>query len=256
MIYASYQTDGTGSFTTAVAEDRLFVEAGTELRCDLNFTSENTDPWLVPKGSKVMQSVPAFVWQFSGLLPVTEYLKSVTLHGYGTEVKERAWEDVQVAFYDGLRAEGARDFEAKIAFAGAYAYAPRWPEVEFIDVTVPARDKGSRVFKVKYNEPAKKKLTIDDYRALVRELLDNPDQISIEEIREMVDMAGASVAVEQRETGVMEKSDSQSMIDQDVAEFMKPVDSSVGGNTSASQGSWKLMPDGSLLLRSVGEVVR
>lgn len=250
VLNASFQPDAIGTFSTATAEDRLFIKDGTELRCDLNFTSGYTDPWLVPKGSQVVQSVPPFVWQFAGLLPVNSYLKSVALHGYGSEQKERPWQDVQVAFYDGLRAEGAREFEAKIAYAGAYAYAPRWTDVEFIDVTVPARDKGTRLYKVKYNEPALKKLSVDDYRALVRELVDNPERISLEDIRGIVNDAdgGGGVGVRLTADEVLESS--ENVIDIEATEFMKPeaIDDKEAGN-------WTLMPDGSSLLRSVESMV-
>ncbi len=189
--FASAEVESFGSFSTAVPETRLFGGSGSQLRCDLFFTMADSERWVAPKGSLVEQSVPAFVWQFSGLLPVGDYRKTLAVHSHYTDTQERSWEDVQEVLYNGLRAEGAREFEAKIAYAGAYAFAPRWTDVQLVDVADPTRDKHSVLYDVIYREPAPKGVSIDDYRALVRELMDDPERVTLQDIRGVVDAADA-----------------------------------------------------------------
>lgn len=183
-----------GTYSTTVPEDRLFIEDGTKLRCDLFFASADQGKLVAPKGSRVSQTVPPFVWQYSGLLPVSDYLKTVALHSVSSEDKERAWQDVQLTFYNGLRAEGARDHEAKVAYAGAYAFAPRWPLVEFVDITDPERDKESRLYRVEYIMANPKGVSIEEYRTLVEDIVANSEAVSLSDIRGIIDAADAAKA--------------------------------------------------------------
>lgn len=192
LTNASTHPAAFGTYSTVVPEDRLFIENGSVLRCDLFFASaQNNGKLVAPKGSRVSQTVPPFVWQYSGLLPVSEYLKTVAIHSVSSEDKERAWQDVQLTFYNGLRAEGAREHEAKVAYAGAYAFAPRWPLVEFIDITVPERDEDSRLYRVEYIAATPKGVSIDEYRTLVDDILANSEAVSLSDIRGVIDAADA-----------------------------------------------------------------
>ena len=123
-----------GEYTTRVQESRLFVDDGTKLRCDLFFSTPDGKTVVAKKDSIIAQQVPAFVWQFSGLLPISDWLKTVAIHSVATDQKIERWQTVQTTFYHGLRAEGAAKADAKIAFAGAYAFAPRWPYVELVEI--------------------------------------------------------------------------------------------------------------------------
>jgi hypothetical protein len=190
---ASMHAASFGTYSTAVPEDRLFIENGTTLRCDLFFASAG-DNLVAPKGSRVSQTVPPFVWQYSGLLPVSDYLKTVAIHSTSSEEKVRSWQDVQQTFYSGLRAEGAEEQNAKVAFAGAYAFAPRWPLVEFIDITDPERDKDSKLFRVEYIAATPKGVSIDEYRTLVQDIMGNSDAVSLSDIRGVIDAADAAKA--------------------------------------------------------------
>ena len=134
-----------GAYTTRVAEDELFID-GRELRCDLFFCANGGVQQVAPRGTKVKQELQPVVWQFSGLLPVSDYLRTVAIHSVATEQKVRPWQDVQKTFYDGLLVEGANDADAKIAFAGAYAFAPRWSLVCLLYTSPSPRDqRGSRM---------------------------------------------------------------------------------------------------------------
>ncbi len=202
MSWAANHPESFGVYSTAVQEDRLFIEDGTVLRCDLFFSSAVRDDSVVAaRGSRVSQSVPAFVWQYSGLLPVSDYLKTAAIHSAGSMEKDRAWQDVQLTFYEGLRAEGVPEFEAKVAYAGAYAFAPRWPLVEFIDITDPERDKDSRLYRVEYITANPKGISIDEYRSLVMDIEADTDDISLQDIRGVIDAADAARASSGEEGG-------------------------------------------------------
>jgi len=101
--------DDIGEFTTRVAETELFSEDGGILRCDLSFSVPGATPVVAPKGSGVGQSVPSVVWQYSGLLPVSDYMKTVAIHSVATEGQARPWQQVQKIFYSGLLTEGATE---------------------------------------------------------------------------------------------------------------------------------------------------
>lgn len=187
-----------GQYSTAVNESRLFVndDAVTTLRCDLFFSATGSDQTIVaPKGSLVIQAVPAFVWQYSGLLPVTDYLKTVAIHSTGSENKENSWQDVQLAFYNGLRVEGVRESDAKIAYAGAYAFAPRWPLVELIDIDDPQQDQDSNLYKVKYTPAGAKGVSVSEYQTLAQDILSAPTRVSLQDIRGVIDAADAAKAM-------------------------------------------------------------
>ena len=72
-----------GEYKTLVAEDRLFVEDGRVLRCDLLFSTTGMDTVVAPKGSTIVQSVPQMAWQFSAL-PVSKYRKTSAIHSVST----------------------------------------------------------------------------------------------------------------------------------------------------------------------------
>ena len=191
LSVATAASDEIGEFATLVPETRLFTgDNGSILRCDLFFSLPGSEPVVAPKGYDIDQSVPAVVWQYSGLLPVSDYLKTVAIHSVSTEDQTRPWQQVQKYFYSGLRAEGATEADAKVAFAGAYAFAPRWTLVEFVEVeennTIYP---DSVLFDVNYIEPATKGLSVADYQALSQQILDRPDKVSLEDIRDVVNAA-------------------------------------------------------------------
>ena len=176
-----------GAYTTRVAEDELFID-GRELRCDLFFCANGAVQQVAPRGTKVKQELQPVVWQFSGLLPVSDYLRTVAIHSVATEQKVRPWQDVQKTFYDGLLVEGANDADAKIAFAGAYAFAPRWSLVEFTEVEEDSTEyPGTTLFSVSYTETPAQGMSVEDYRALALKILMRPEALSLQDIRETVD---------------------------------------------------------------------
>ncbi len=198
--YAAQHSFGT--YSTRVAESRLFVgDKVTTLRCDLFFSvGENNGTLVAPKGSVVKQTVPRFVWQYSGLLPVSDYLKTVALHSVGSDKRERSWQDVQQTFYNGLRAEGASESDAKIAYAGAYAFAPRWALVQLVDITIPERDKETRLYQVKETPAVEKGVSIAEYQELARDILMDPQRVSLQDIRGVIDAADAVNQVKQEKS--------------------------------------------------------
>ena len=179
-----------GEYKTQAAADSLFVDGGRVLSADLFFSVPGMETVLAPKGSEIMQSVPAVVWRFSALLPVSDYLRTAVIHSAGSDEKIRLWQDVQKTFYNGLLAEGASEMDAKIAFAGAYGFSPRWPLVEFtrIEERVPVYP-NTELYSVAYIQPAEKRMTLDDYRKLSLEIFQQPEEFTLEDIKVAIDAA-------------------------------------------------------------------
>jgi len=182
--------DGVGKFATEVPETKLFLENGRILGSDLSFGLPNGESVRAPKGSTVNQLIPPVIWQFSGLLPASDYLKTIAIHSVSTDEKSRSWQHVQNFFYDGLRAEGANDVEAKVAFAGAYAFAPRWPLVKFTEVVEDENIKlDSVLYDVNYIQPPLKGFSLESYRSLALQIVNKPDDLSLQDIRSVIDAA-------------------------------------------------------------------
>jgi len=84
--------------------------------------------------------------------------------------------------------EGASHTDAKIAFAGAYSFAPRWPLVELVEV---AEDKvihpDSVLYSVEYIQPTRKGMTLEAYRKLALEILNAPENVTLSDIRGVID---------------------------------------------------------------------
>jgi len=179
-----------GEYKTQAAADSLFVDGGRVLSADLFFSAPGMETVLAPKGSEIMQSVPAVVWRFSALLPVNDYLRTAVIHSVGSDEKIRLWQDVQTTFYNGLLAEGASEMDAKIAFAGAYGFSPRWPLVEFtrIEERVPVYP-NTELYSVAYIQPAEKRMTLDAYRKLSLEIFQQPEEFTLEDIKVAIDAA-------------------------------------------------------------------
>lgn len=178
-----------GKYKSHLADDVLF-EDGRILGGDLFFSTPGMDTVVAVEGTEIKQSVPPVVWQYSALLPVSDYLKTAAIHSAGTDEKIRLWQEVQSTFYKGLLTEGASQMDAKIAFLGAYSFAPRWALVEFtrIEERVPVYQ-DTELYSVEYILPFEKGMTLEAYRKLALEILRQPEQFSIEDIKVAVDAA-------------------------------------------------------------------
>jgi hypothetical protein len=268
---AHHKTEQVGEYSTRVAESRLFV-GGTRLRCDLFFSAPNGAQSVAKKDSLVVQQVPAFVWQFSGLLPVADYRKTIAIHSTATDNKIERWQDVQHTFYEGLRAEGAATTDAKIAFAGAYAFAPRWPFIELVEIPDELAIPDTKLYAVAATDPARKGLTVDDYRSMARDIIDNPQNVTLQDIRGVVD------AVDAGEGGYEESGLLISVVDKikSVAKHshagseivdLEPVKVELGTmakqdgdkaelSPEANSDEWLTLPDGSSVLKNVSELAQ
>jgi len=233
-----------GKYSTRVQESRLFVDGGTRLRCDLFFSAPDGTKTVAEKDSLITQQVPAFVWQYSGLLPVSDYLKTVAIHSVATDQKIESWQNVQQTFYDGLRAEGAASADAKIAFAGAYAFAPRWPLIELIEIPDRLNIPDTVLYSVAVSGPANKGLSIDDYRALARDIIDSPQNVTLSDIRGIVDSVDAGES-DYKKSGFLVK-------------LKNRIQSIVKSKSASADDSdeWVVMPDGSAVLRKVATLAQ
>lgn len=244
-LQAAHHQSGVGEYSTRVQESRLFSESdgGTTLRCDLFFTSADGKTAVAEKGSQVTQQVPPFVWQYSGLLPISDYIKTVAIHSAATHHKIERWQDVQHTFYNGLKAEGVEDMDAKIAFAGAYAFAPRWPLVELVEITDELKMPDTRLYSVAATGPAQKGLGIDDYRALSRDIMDNPQDVTLSDIRGIVDAADAG-------EGNYEKSGFFAKLTKKIKGVLERQPQ------SKISEDWVVLPDGSAVLAKVDKLAQ
>ena len=182
-----------GMYTPSVSEGRLFTNNGIILRSDLQFSAPGLDSVVARKGSELEQTIPPVVWQYSGLLPVSDYLKTAVIHSYSSNEKIRPWQEVQSTFYTGLRVEGAVDGDAKIAFAGAYAFSPRWSLVQFTEVEEEIIVYPDTIlYDVEYIHPLKQGMSLEEYRSLALKILQDPDSVSLENIRGVIDAADAA----------------------------------------------------------------
>lgn len=281
-----HKTECAGKYTTRVQESRLFVDGGTRLRCDLFFSTPDGRVAVAKKDSLIAQQVPAFVWQYSGLLPVSDYLKTVAIHSVATDLKIERWQEVQNTFYNGLRAEGAADADAKIAFAGAYAFAPRWPLIELVQIPDEQSIADSKLYAVEVSGPAKKGLSVEEYRALSRDILDSPQNVTLQDIRGIVDsidagegsyeesgllfklmkkIKGVTATERASDSGSTETAQSESMVVDiepvrlEVAALSasdKDVAAKQNAQSDERAGEWVAMPDGSAVLREVAELAQ
>ena len=185
-----------GMYTPSVSEAKL-ISNGNILRRDLQFSVPGSESVVAREGSELKQTVPSVVWQFSALLPVNDYIKTAVIHSTSSDEKIRSWQDVQNTFYTGLRVEGALDSDAKIAYAGAYAFSPRWALVQFTEVEEEVTVFPDTIlYKVDYIQAQEKGMTLDEYRALALKILQEPESVSLENIRSVVDAADAAKASE------------------------------------------------------------
>jgi len=207
-----------GEYETKAADDELFTESGRVLTSDLSFSRPNMETVVAPEGSRVTQSVLPIVWQFSALLPLNDYLKTAVIHSVGSDEKIRPWQDVQTTFYEGLLVDGASDMDAKIAFAGAYSFSPRWALVELIriDEAVPVYP-GTELYSVKYFLPATKRMTLDGYRKLALEILRKPEEFTLDDIKTAVDAVDSTVVSTSDGVAVAIPTDVESATDESVA---------------------------------------
>lgn len=271
-IEAAHHQDGLGKYTTRVQESRLFVDGGTRLRCDLHFSMPDGQTALAKKDSLVTQQVPAFVWQYSGLLPISDFLKTVAIHSAATDKKSERWQDVQHTYYNGLRAEGVADADAKIAFAGAYAFAPRWPLIELVEIPDIKNIPDTKLYTVAVTDPARKGLSIEDYRAMARDILDSPENVTLQDIRGVVDAVDAGQGGYE-ETSLLVglinklkgtgKAGAEAVSAKSVEPEMGAAGSAGDKETSSdatspdltSPDEWVELPDGSAVLEDVANLV-
>ena len=238
--------DMFGKYTTRTSESRLFVDGGTRLRCDLFFSTADGKTSVAEKDSVITQQVPAFVWQFSGLLPVTDYLKTVAIHSFATEQKIDRWQDVQSTFYSGLRAEGANNMDAKIAFAGAYAFAPRWPLVELVEIADDANVADTKLFSVFVTNPAGKGMSVEAYRAMARDIFDNSQNVTLQDIRGIVDAVDAGETEYEESSSLIKSAKEIKNTDtRQSAEFDTPTELLFTIGDEAKTENWIAMPAGS-----------
>jgi len=192
-----------GMFTTSVSEDHLFENGGRVLQADLTFSQAGTVILFAPKGTELEQTVPPVVWQYSGLLPISDYLKTVAIHTVASQNRDRSWQQVQRTFHDSLIVEGASEMDAKIAYAGAYAFAPRWPLVDLVEAQVDPRPFPDTVlYEVQVTEPGKRGTNLESYRLLALQIFQSPDTVSLDEIMAVIDNNDA-IDARARELGTL-----------------------------------------------------
>jgi hypothetical protein len=86
--------------------------------------------WSVPTGAVVDgASIPEAFWSFIGGPFEGKYREASVIHDHYCVEQTETWENVHLAFYNGMRANGVGPVQAKIMYGAVYNFGPRWLEV-------------------------------------------------------------------------------------------------------------------------------
>lgn len=101
------------------------------------------DPWRAVAGMKTDgASIPPVFWSVIGGPFEGKYRDAAVNHDYECQVKRRAWRDVHLMFYAGMRANDEEPWIAKLMYFAVYFFGPHWgpaerrPRAQFKEVDI------------------------------------------------------------------------------------------------------------------------
>jgi hypothetical protein len=142
-----------------------------ELMQPFAFIDTNGKSWNVPAGTIVDgASIPQAFWSVIGGPFEGKYRAASVVHDYYCIRRSESWQDVHLAFYNGMRANGVGAMTSKVMYAAVYNFGPRWVEVN-------AASASAIVGQPLLREPVKE--------AILKHITDNDP--SIEDIRRKSD---------------------------------------------------------------------
>lgn len=88
--------------------------------------------WIAPKGTEVNgASIPGSLWSIVGGPYEGKYRDASVIHDtYTSAPYVETWEKVHYMFYEGCRADGLGETEAKLMYYAVYHFGPRWDDSE------------------------------------------------------------------------------------------------------------------------------
>src|SRR5207245_2096027 len=98
-----------------------------ELLTPILYTESDGTQWYAPAGSTTDgASIPQFAWSLIGGPFEAKYRDAADNHDVACNQKQRYWESVHLAFYNGMRCRGVEAWRAKAMYAAVYHFGPRW----------------------------------------------------------------------------------------------------------------------------------
>lgn len=78
---------------------------------------------------------PRFAWSIIGGPFEGKYRKASVIHDVTCVEKARPWQEVHLAFYEAMLADGVGEKKAKVMYAAVYHRGPRWARTESASAT-------------------------------------------------------------------------------------------------------------------------
>ena len=99
------------------------------------YVSKEGKEWQVPAGAKVDgASIPKAFYSLIGGPFSENYLEASVVHDHHCIIKQESWQDVHLAFYHGMRANGVSQAKANIMYSAVYMFGPRWVKTKQQDL--------------------------------------------------------------------------------------------------------------------------
>ena len=116
-----------GSFSGSVKSEWEKDGRHMKLLAPFSYTDGKGTAWSVPKFATVDgASIPSPLWSVIGGPFEGKYRDASVVHDWFCDVRTRPWERVHRMFYEGMRASGVPDSQARLLYFGVYVGGPRW----------------------------------------------------------------------------------------------------------------------------------
>jgi len=109
----------------------------------------------------------------------------------------------------------------------------------------------TKLYSVVVTNSAGQGLSVEDYRALARDILESPQDVTLQDIRGVVDAVDAGAEYEKSDLQVRQRNSQPADAEVDEVALVESKET-----TEASPEDWAAMPDGSELLRKVASLAR
>lgn len=127
-LVATAQTQEHGHYVGTVKAEWESDGRHMKLLEDFEYVGPDGTIWIAPKDWVVDgASIPQIFWSLMGGPFEGKYRDASVIHDVACDKKERPWEAVHLAFYEGMLASGVTDVRAKVMYAAVYHFGPRWP---------------------------------------------------------------------------------------------------------------------------------
>lgn len=130
LVGAAGWTQTDGKFLGSVVAQWVDAEEDhrkMKLLNDFGYVDPNGKIWQVMKGTVIDDSsIPKAVWPQVGSPLIGPYQEAAVIHNHYCKIKKEHWFMVHRMIYDASLTAGLSETEAKVLFAGVFAYGQRW----------------------------------------------------------------------------------------------------------------------------------